>query len=78
MFEATSESEQKMETKHSLDIFAILVLLFADILFTQNVGNFRLRLKKGPKAFWIAITVGTDFVHIFKSTATQHSFDGRA
>ena len=32
MFEATSESEQKMETKYSLNIFAILVLLFADIL----------------------------------------------
>ena len=32
MFEATFESEQKIETKYSLNIFAILVLLFADIL----------------------------------------------
>ena len=46
--------------------------------FPWNVGNFRPRLKKGPKAFWVVITIGADFVHVFKSTVTQHAFDGRA
>ena len=35
-------------------------------------------LKKDQKRFGVVITVGTDFVHIFKSTFTQYSFDGRA
>jgi hypothetical protein len=46
--------------------------------FPWNVGNFRPRLKKGPKAFWVVITIGADFVHVFNSTVTQHAFDGRA
>ena len=46
--------------------------------FPWDVGNFKPRLKKISKAFWVVITIGADFVHVIKSNVTQHAFDGRA